>query len=264
MLPREEGGGRPLSIEDRGTDRIVISRKIAADYRAADGRPKRVGDALRIGGRAFEIVGIYDTGSVVLDTMVLMDIATARRLVGQGDRTASAFYVEPEDPARAPAIGAAIEADVAQADARDASEFDRDVGRFMEQLERLLLLVLGFAMAVGVVGIVNTMLMGVLERYVEFGVLRTNGWARGQVLRLVTLESGCIGLLAGVLGGGAAPLATGVANRLLGVGPRLEVTWASLLLGLGLAVLAGTSGGLYPAWRASRLMPIDAIRRGSK
>jgi len=264
MLPRAEGGGRRLSIEDRGTDRIVISRKIAADYRGADGRPKRVGDSLRIGGQAFEIVGIYDTGSVVLGTMILMDIGTARRLVGQGDRSVSAFYVEPEDPARAPAIGAAIEGAVAQADARGASEFDRDVGRFMDQLERLLLLVLGLAMAVGVVGIVNTMLMGVMERYVESGVLRTNGWGRGQVPRLVTLESGRIGLLAGILGGGAALLSTGLSNRFLAAGPRLEVTGPSLLLGLGVAVLAGTSGGLYPAWRASRLMPMDAIRRESR
>jgi putative ABC transport system permease protein len=264
MLPRAEGGGRCLSLEDRGTDHIVISRKIASDYPGRDGRPKEVGDSLRIGDKAFEIVGIYDTGSVVLDAMILMDIGTARRLVGEGERTVSAFYVEPEGPARLPSIVAAVEGAFSQADARSTSEFDRDIGRFMEQLEQLLLMVLGFALAVGVVGIANTMLMSIMERYVEFGVLRTNGWERKDVLRLVTLESGCLGLLAGVLGGGVALLATTVANLLLDGGLRLEVTRQSLLLGLGIAVVVGTAGGLYPAWRASRLMPMDAIRRGSR
>jgi putative ABC transport system permease protein len=263
MLDRAEGGGRCLLLEDRGTDHIVISRKIAGDYRGRDGRPKTVGDSLRIGDRAFEIVGIYDTGSAVLDAMILMDIGTARRLVGESEHTVSAFYVEPEGPARLPAIGAAIEGTFSQADARSTSEFDRDIGRFMEQRERLLFLVLGFALAFGVVGIVNTMLMSIMDRYVEFGVLRTDGWERKDVLRLVALESGCLGLLAGVLGGGSALLATSLANLFLGGGLRLAVTPQSLLLGLGIAVLVGTAGGLYPAWKASRLMPMDAIRRGS-
>jgi putative ABC transport system permease protein len=264
MLPGAEGGGRCLTLEDRGTDHIVISRKIARDYRGKDGQPKKVGDSLRVGDRALEIVGIYDTGSLVLDTMILMDISTARRVVGESELTVSAFYVEPEEPARLPAIGAAIEDAFSQADARNTAEFELDVGRFMEQFERLLLMMLGFALAVGVVGIVNSMLMSIMERYVEFGVLRTNGWKRKHVLRVVTLESACLGLLAGVLGGGSALLATTVANLFLSGGLRLEVTPHLLMLGLVIAVLVGTSSGLYPAWRASRLMPMDAIRRGSR
>ncbi len=264
MLTEAEGGGRCLSLEDRGTDHIVISGKIARTYPGTDGQPKKVGDSLRIGDKAFEIVGIYDAGSVVLDTMILMDISTARRVVGESELTVSAFYVEPETTGRLTAIGAAIENAFSQADARNTSEFNQDVGRFMEQLERLLLMLLGFALAVGVIGIINTMLMSTMERYVEFGVLRTSGWKRKHVLQVVTLESGCLGLLAGLLGGGSALLATVVANQFLSGGLKLEVTPHSLILGLAIAVLVGASSGLYPAWWASRLMPMDAIRRGSR
>ena len=53
---------------------------------------------------------------------------------------------------------------------------------------------------VGVVGIINTMLMSTTERFVEFGVLRTNGWSQANILALVTLESAYLGLLSGVVG----------------------------------------------------------------
>ena len=56
------------------------------------------------------------------------------------------------------------------------------------------------ALAVGIVGIINTMLMSTTERFVEFGVLRTNGWSQGNILALVTLESAYLGLLAGMVG----------------------------------------------------------------
>ena len=56
------------------------------------------------------------------------------------------------------------------------------------------------ALVVGIVGIINTMLMSTTERFVEFGVLRTNGWSQGNILALVTLESAYLGLLAGLVG----------------------------------------------------------------
>ena len=71
----------------------------------------------------------------------------------------------------------------------------------MGQLDTFLLMTVSLALVVGVVGIINTMLMSTTERFVEFGVLRTNGWSQGQpVLSLVTIESAYLGLLSGVVG----------------------------------------------------------------
>ena len=108
------------------------------------------------------------------------------------------------------------------------------------------------------------MLMSTSERFVEFGVLRTNGWSRGNVLALVTLESAYLGLLSGLVG-----CVLAVAGRRGGqpVRPRagVQLTMPPWLfaLGVGLSVVTGTLGGLYPAWRAARLVPMDAIRVGS-
>jgi putative ABC transport system permease protein len=262
LLPGRRGG-RFLNESDRGQDHVVISTRIAADNPDPSGRPRRVGDMLRIGGREFTIVGMYETGSLVLDATLVMDIATARRLLGIKEGTVSSFMVEVDDPSQLETIAQAIQHALPEVDARNTSEFNLNIARIMGQLDRFLLLTVSLALVVGVVGIVNTMLMSTMERYGEFGVLRTNGWKRKHVLELVTIESALLGVMAGVLGIAVSLAGAAVANQFLGGGLRLSLSAELLLAGLALAVGMGTLGGFYPAWRASRLMPMEAIRRGT-
>ena len=264
LLPRDRGGGRFLTPADRGKRNIVISTKIAQENPAPDGRPRKVGDTLRIGDQLFTIVGLYETGSIVLDVTIVMDIATARELLGVKEGTVSCFLVEPTNPAHLDSVQAAIQARVPQVDARSTSEFNMNFGRIMGELDVFLFLIVSLAVVVGCVGIINTMLMSTSERFLEFGVMRANGWARREVLALVTLESAHLGLLSGLLGGTMAVASALVANQFLGGGLSLAVTPRLLGLGLGLALVMGCLGGLYPAWRASRLKPMDAIRQGAQ
>ncbi len=264
LLPRDRGGGRFLTPADRGKRNIVISTKIAQENPAPDGRPRKVGDTLRIGDQLFTIVGLYETGSIVLDVTIVMDIATARELLGVKEGTVSCFLVEPTNPAHLDSVQAAIQARVPQVDARSTSEFNMNFGRIMGELDVFLFLIVSLAVAVGCVGIINTMLMSTSERFLEFGVMRANGWTRREVLALVTLESAHLGLLSGLLGGTMAFASALVANQFLGGGLSLAVTPRLLELGLALALVMGCLGGLYPAWRASRLRPMDAIRQGAK
>jgi putative ABC transport system permease protein len=105
--------------------------------------------------------------------------------------------------------------------------------------------------------------MSTTERFTEFGVLRTNGWSQTNILTLVTLESAYLGLLAGLVGCVLAWASTLVINQFITGGIHLGITPSLLALGLGLSVVMGTLGGLYPAWRAARLLPMEAIRLGS-
>ena len=77
------------------------------------------------------------------------------------------------------------------------SQFNVQVGDIMGKLELFLSLTVGLALLVGGVGIANTMLMSAMERIVEFGVMRANGWTRRNILGLVTVESALLGLLSG-------------------------------------------------------------------
>ena len=134
----------------------------------------------------------------------------------------------------------------------------------MGQLDTFLLMTVSLALLVGVVGIINTMLMSTTERFVEFGVLRTNGWSQGNVLALVTAESALPRACS--RGSSAASWrwrARRSANQFLAGGLQLVLPPWLFALGIGLSLVTGTLGGLYPAWRAARLVPMDAIRVGS-
>jgi putative ABC transport system permease protein len=261
---KERGEGRFLTPEDQGKPHIVISRKIARDHPDARGQPRKVGDTLHIGGKPFQIIGIYETGSMLLDVVVVMDIETARKFLGVSKDAVSSIYVETEDPTQNDTIAREIEKTIPEVDARSMNEFMSNFGSLMGQVDKFLLMTVSLALVVGVVGIINTMLMSTTERFVEFGVLRTNGWSQVNILALVTLESAYLGLLAGLVGCALAWLGTSVANQFLGTsGVRMSISPWLLALGIGLSVVTGTLGGLYPAWRAARLVPMDAIRLGS-
>jgi putative ABC transport system permease protein len=260
ILPKERGGGRFLNLGDIGRRNVVVSTKIARDYPNADGTPKKVGQTIRIGNEVFTIVGLYETGSLVTDVTVVMEIGVARKLLGVAEGTVSTFDVEPVEITDTDALARRIEAAVPGVRAQRISEFNLEVGEIMRKLDMFLLLAVSLALVVGGVGIANTMLMSATERFVEFGVMRTNGWTRRNILFLVTTESALLGLLSGVVGSALAAAAVFTVNRYLSgfeldLRPRLIA--ASLAGALAIAVLAG----IYPAWKAATLPPMDAIRR---
>ncbi len=252
---REHGEGRFLQPGDEGTPNIVISRKIAREHPDAQGRPRKVGDTLKIGGKPFQIVGIYETGSMLLDVVIIMDITTARRVLNRPDGSLSCIYVEGDDPARNDEMVAAIEKAHPGFDARSMGEAQANFSSLLGDIDTFLLMTVSLALLVGIVGIVNTMLMSTTERFAEFGVLRTNGWSRGNILALVTLESAFLGLLAGVAGCLLAWSGAAVANHFASGGIHVGMPLSLWAVGIGLSVATGTLGGLYPAWRAAAWPP---------
>jgi putative ABC transport system permease protein len=116
----------------------------------------------------------------------------------------------------------------------------------------------------------NTVLMAVAERTRELGVLRALGASRRDLFGLVWLETLQISLAGGVVGLLlAVASARGVEGWLRGRLPYAPNTtlihpeWGSMLLCLAAALALGSLSGLLPAWRAARLSPVEAIRRGA-
>lgn len=125
------------------------------------------------------------------------------------------------------------------------------------------------AVVVAVIGVVNTILMSVYERTGEIGILKALGAYRSDIFRLIWLETLLVCLAGAVVGCLVAALATGLVERAivrlidLGVSGSLVVLSPSMILGaLGGAVVLGLLAGVYPAWRAASLRPIEAIRSG--
>jgi putative ABC transport system permease protein len=140
---------------------------------------------------------------------------------------------------------------------------------FFSVFDLLLGLFGSLALAVATLGIVNTLVMAILERRREIGVLKALGAADGDVKQLFFVEAGVMGLLGGVLGvlfgwliGRALTLATNIYLKRQSL-PSVEISsvpWWLVLGGIGFAILVSLIAGLYPATRAAKLNPVEALR----
>jgi putative ABC transport system permease protein len=118
------------------------------------------------------------------------------------------------------------------------------------------------AILVGGIGMANTMFMSVFERTREIGTLRALGWRRRRVLWAVLKESLVLSLI-GVLIGVTFSALLSFTLRLIpmwGEALTIILSAALLLQALLIALVLGALGGLYPAWRASKLSPVEALR----
>lgn len=126
----------------------------------------------------------------------------------------------------------------------------------------------GIALMVAAIGVVNTMIMAILERTREIGVMRAVGAKRGTVSRLFTIEASLLGFWGGVLGVAAGYGLTSLANVFInkqlisnGLTARNIITlppWLILTV-IGITTLIGMFAGLYPARRAAHLDPVEAL-----
>jgi putative ABC transport system permease protein len=117
------------------------------------------------------------------------------------------------------------------------------------------------ALVIGGLSVINTMLMAVSERVREIGLKKAVGARTGHILREFLAESVAIGAIGGAIGYGLGVALTVIFNASLGAGNELFLVTPSLTaLALGFAVLLGAVAGVIPAWRASRLDPVAALR----
>ncbi|MFD7342297.1 ABC transporter permease [Streptomyces violascens] len=128
-----------------------------------------------------------------------------------------------------------------------------------DDLSQLFLLLAGVCLVIGAVGIANTTLVAVMERTGEIGLRRALG-ARGRHITWQFLtESAALGLVGGLVGTSIGTAVVVTVSAIRQWTPVLDPTTLTIAPGLGLAT--GLLAGLYPAWRASRIPPAEALRR---
>ena len=239
---------------------LTANRQVIIGRVAADNLEKGVGQTLRLFTTAFRIVGIYETGVPFEDGGGVISLRDAQTLFGQPHKV-SFLGIRLEDPDQAESVERTIEARFPEVAVAQASEFSEDVTDL--QFTRSATWAIAFlALLVGGAGMMNTMVMSVFERTREIGVLRALGWRRGRVLWMILRESVTLSLL-----GGAVGLVAGVAliellNAIPFVAGFVKARFSLGLFAQALvtALVLGAVGGAYPAWRASRLRPVEALR----
>ncbi len=138
-----------------------------------------------------------------------------------------------------------------------------------EAFRSLLLLVssVGFsAMAVASLGVTNTIMASVRSRRWQFGVLRSIGVTRGQLLRLVLAEAlllGVVGCALGLAAGGLMSVnARGFSRITIGYSPPLSVPWGMIWIGVGAVMLIALLASLWPAFHVARREPLELLQAG--
>jgi putative ABC transport system permease protein len=236
--------------------------------------------------RKFLVVGVTPTsesgGQVGFNNAgMYLPLAVAEKLqvVQQGDlrdvsRSSQAEgtrYAALTIRASSPTAVAKIESSVAHMGFQAFSLIDvtRNLRTFFAIFDMFLGIFGSLALAVASLGIINTLVMAILERRREIGVLKALGAADRDVRQLFFAEAGVMGLAGGVFGvllgwaiGRAIQFATMIYLRRQGMNPPniWSVPWWLVLGAIGFAIVVSLASGIYPASRAARLDPVEALR----
>jgi len=251
---------RIIEGQSLGEARGVRGAPLILGRRAAETMGLKVGDALRITGSTFRVVGIYETGSGFEDRAAVVPLEEAQALALL-PRRVSMLYVKLKDPTKADRVQARIERRLPDVAVTTSAGF-ADQEQLLELLDGVAMAIAGLAVVIGGIVMTNTLLMSAFERTREIGLLRSLGWRRGRVTGLILGEAMVLALLGGVTGTGLGVLAIAAVSR---SSSWLGVFGSQLTPGLfGRALVTvvalGLVGGAYPAWWASRLLPVEAMQ----
>jgi putative ABC transport system permease protein len=193
------------------------------------------------------------------------------RDIVRGNTSNKTTYPSLSVRAKSPSQVEALEASIKNLGFNAFSLLDasKSLRTFFSVFDLLLGIFGSLALAVATLGIVNTLVMAILERRREIGVLKALGAADSDVQQLFFVEAGVMGFLGGLLGvgfgwllGRAISFGTNVYLKRQNLNPieLSSVPWWLVIAALVFAVLVSLAAGLYPASRAAKLNPIDALR----
>lgn len=260
--------GRPLS--ERG--------EVLLGSRAAQALGAQVGNDVVIEGRRFTVVGILEaqraggfaTGGLTITDLLVIPLTELRELF-PGPELVQYAVIRLEEQASVAEVRERIRDHLRAVGERNASLTDfedltRNIQSVIRGVQAFLAGIAGIALLVGGVGVMNTMYTAVLERTREIGILKAVGAKDIHVLLLFLFESGLMGLAGGALGMlmgfGLAWVATAVVSRMFQTqGSFSPVLSLALVFGaLFFSFLVGAIAGIFPAYRAARLPPVEALR----
>jgi putative ABC transport system permease protein len=239
------------------------SNELILGTTAAQSLNKTVGSTINIFGTNFTVTGIYETGNLPTDRGAYMALNTLQNLTSN-DGKVSDIAVNVTDNANVTTVSQSIQnAYPNQLTATTAADQANRINQSLGFINTASLAISLLAIVIGGIGIINVMIMSVFERTREIGVLKAVGWRSSRILTMIlgesiilTLTAAVVGIITGVIGIETLLLVAGAAGSTFKPVLTLDV----LARAVGLALLVGIIGGLYPAYRASKLQPTEALR----
>ena len=258
--------GRALEKDDAG--RVVVGADLVTLLDA------EVGGTVEIRGRSFEVVGINERTLSAPDSTVEMTLPDAQEIfietlpdaVAENlevDDLATSIVLFPEESRDPDEMVEVVAEELGDAyNVQGPAGFEQLVKEPLQIFNYLIYTVALIALVVGSLSIINTMSMSVSERTREIGIRKAIGATRAAIMRQFIAEAALIGLLGGLLGLalGAASVFGANGSALYGTSELFLLTPRLALGSVAFSLVLGVVAGLYPAWHASRLSPVEALR----
>ena len=256
-------GGR--SLEPGDSHVVLLGKTLAGELE------KKVGDEVEMESSKFKVVGIYQSGSMVDNSAAKVTLTDLQALMGRkaevsefdiamrkdiGDRNAAMLklrdQIENLKDDNGKKLGLAAQA---------TQDFVAS-GNQIRLAHAMAWVTSAIALIVGSIGMLNTMIVSVLERTQEIGILRAIGWRKSRIMKMILVESFTLsfsGAIFGILLAYALirilagfPVARGFVSG--------EITMQVVVMAYLLSILLGLVGGAYPALRGASLPPTEALR----
>lgn len=282
--PLEENvGGAQMSIPDMfiGVPLDQPSNELAPNLQVARGRELQKGDSyhtmvgfaiadkrgldlgstIKIRKKNFTVVGIFKRTGGFMDQFVLIPLPEAQNILNSPGLVTSVAVI-PETPELAERVAQRIDREVPDVKATPPKETIEQTRQGMVVFNIIMLSGALLALIVGGLSVINTMVMAVSERTREIGIKKAVGASDGDILGEYMGEAAFMGLLGGLLGLAMGTLTVLALNQVtLGMGLAIfSITPRLVAFDLSFAIGLGTLAGIYPAWKASRMNPVEALR----
>ena len=261
-------------LRDGDTRKVMIGNNLKDDDEF--GRGIKVGDRILVNGFSFEVAGILEKkGSFIFDNNIFMNENSMIDILGTEKEKVDVIAVKVKDQSRINEIKANIEELLREERDVDKGEEDFQVESPQQTLEALnstlfavqlfVYIIVAISLAVGGIGIMNTMYTAILERTKEIGVMKSIGARNSAIFFMFFIESGLLGTVGGIIG---ILLGMGFAYGISFVGRlalgsdliRASINPLLIVGALLFSFVLGTLFGVLPAYQASKLNPVDSLR----
>lgn len=237
------------------------AKEVIAGKVAADNNNVSVGDDLQVGTETFKVVGIFESGNSNQDMSYFLTLDNMQDLMDDQGNISSIFVkidpnVEPES------VGDSLESKYGDNMTIISSLSDLSMAKtLIDMLNGVSFGISLLAIVIGGIGIINTMLMSVFERTREIGVLKAVGWSNKKILLMIVCESIVLTFTAAIVGTIVGIVGVELFMQLDILGGMTAIFSAETIIKAFLiAIIVGIIGGVYPALKAVKLPPTEALR----
>ena len=256
-------GGRTLTPND--SHAVLLGKTLAGAL------GKKAGDEVVIESNKFNVVGIYESGSMVDNNAAYVLLPDLQALMQRKGEVSEFDIALRKDIADREAAMLKLRNEIENLKSEDgkkvglAAQATEDFVRSGNQIRlahAMAWVTSAIALIVGSIGMLNTMIVSVLERTQEIGILRAIGWRKTRIMKMILVESFTLSFAGAIFG----ILLAYVLIRVLAGFPiaqgfvRGDITMQVVLMAYLISVLLGLVGGAYPALRGASLPPTEALR----